>query len=126
MSTLTLGRAKHADGTSRPRHNVDYVRVGLWIALAVTMVIWAMPLIFVMFTSLKSESAIFSTSSFALPTAAEWQNYAEALETGNLLTAGGNSLLIAAIKVPLGLLFSAAAAFGLSRIRFKHSKLRTR
>ena len=41
MSTLTLGRAKHADGTSRPRRNVDYVRVGLWIALAVTMVIWA-------------------------------------------------------------------------------------
>ncbi|MFF2315193.1 carbohydrate ABC transporter permease [Arthrobacter sp. NPDC058097] len=123
MSTLTIGRAKHADGTARPRRNVDYVRVGLWLALAVTMLIWAMPLIFVIFTSLKSESAIFSTSSFSLPTSAEWSNYAEALETGNLLAAGGNSLLIAAIKVPLGLLFSAAAAFGLSRIRFKHSKV---
>ena len=123
MSTLTMSRrTKTADAVARPRRNVDYIRIGLWIALAISMLVWAMPLIFVVLTSLKSENQIFSTSSFSLPSSAEWANYAKALQTGNLLTAGGNSLLIAIIKVPVGLFISAAAAFALSRIKFKFSR----
>lgn len=123
MTTLTIRRrTQRVDHTPRPRRNVDYIRVGLWIALAMCMLVWAMPLIFVVFTSLKSENQIFSTSSFSFPSSAEWANYAKALATGNLLTAGGNSLLIAVIKVPLGLFISAAAAFALSRIKFKFSR----
>ncbi|WAH98535.1 carbohydrate ABC transporter permease [Arthrobacter sp. MMS18-M83] len=122
MSTLTLSRAKRSERSHSPRRNADYIRAGLWIALFVAMLAWAMPLVFVIFTSLKSEDQIFSTSSFSFPSSAEWANYAKALQTGNLLTAGGNSLLIALIKVPIGLLISAAAAFALSRIKFKYSR----
>jgi raffinose/stachyose/melibiose transport system permease protein len=123
MSTLTLSRRKRSERSPRPRRNVDYIRVGLWIALFVAVLAWAMPLVFVIFTSLKSEDQIFSTSSFSLPSSAEWANYAKALQTGNLLTAGGNSLMIALIKVPIGLFISAAAAFALSRIKFKYSRV---
>jgi raffinose/stachyose/melibiose transport system permease protein len=119
MSTATLPRTGTKNRSKAPAPR-DYVRIGLWIALAVTMIIWAMPMLFVFLTSFKSESDIFSTSSFALPGTPDWANYVEALETGNLLTAGTNSLLIAVVKVPLGLFIAAAAAFALSRIRFKY------
>lgn len=127
MTTLTLrSRATPPDTRRRglkvpaPR---DYVRIGLWIALVITVVLWALPLLFMLVTSLKSENEIFSSSPFALPTAAQWENFAQAIRTGNFFTAAGNSLLIAVIKVPVGLFISAAAAFALSRIRFRHSKL---
>ena len=123
MSTATLPRARSRAKLNAPKHPRDYVRIGLWIALAIVMVIWAMPMVFVFLTSIKSEADIFSTSSFAIPGAPEWENYAEALATGNLLTAGGNSLLIALVKVPVGLFIAAAAAFALSRIRFKYDTL---
>lgn len=122
MSTATLPRTRRA-GLQAPKHPRDYVRIGLWIALVIVMVTWAMPLVFVFLTSLKSEADIFSTSSFSIPSVLEWGNYAQALDTGNLLTAASNSFLIAIIKVPLGLFIAAAAAFALSRIRFKYDTL---
>lgn len=48
-----------------------------------------------------------------------WANYAGAIETGNLWVTGANSLVIAVIKVPLGLLLAAMTAFALARIRFR-------
>jgi len=123
MSTSTLNRTRPRTGLKAPQQHRDYVRIGLWIALAIVMVIWATPMIFVFLTSIKSETDIFSTSSFSIPGSPEWNNYAQALDTGNLLTAGGNSLLIALIKVPVGLFIAAAAAFALSRIRFKYDTL---
>lgn len=101
----------------------DWVRVGLWIALLFSVLIWAVPLIFMVFTSLKSEADIFGTPAFVPPWNPEWGNYVEALDRGNLLTAGGNSLIVAIIKVPVGLFISAAAAFALSRMRFKRQRL---
>jgi raffinose/stachyose/melibiose transport system permease protein len=101
----------------------DFVRIGLWIALALAVLIWSVPIIFMVFTSLKSEADIFGTPAFVPPWDPQWDNYLEALDRGNLLTAGGNSLVIALIKVPLGLFLSAAAAFALARLRFKRQRL---
>ncbi len=119
MSTATLPATRVRNGIKAPKQARDYVRIGLWIALVIVMVIWAMPLLFVFLTSVKSESDIFTTSSFTIPGILDWENYTEALDTGNLVTAGTNSLFIAIVKVPLGLFIAAAAAFALSRIRFK-------
>lgn len=107
----------------RPVGGRDFVRLGLWISLVFAVLIWAVPLIFMVFTSLKSEADIFSTPAFVPPWSPDWGNYVEALDRGNLLTAGGNSLFIALIKVPVGLFISAAAAFALSRMRFRRQRL---
>ncbi|GMA29839.1 carbohydrate ABC transporter permease [Arenivirga flava] len=127
MSVVTVPVAPSAVRPSRRRpfgrQPRDWVRVGLWIALLVAVLIWAVPLIFMVFTSLKSEPDIFGTPAFVPPWNPEWGNYVEALDRGNLLTAGGNSLIIALVKVPLGLFLSAAAAFALSRLRFKRQRL---
>ncbi len=113
------GRNRRPFG-GRPR---DYVRIGLWIALLIAVLVWSIPLVFMIFTSLKSEADIFGTPAFVPPWNPEWSNYVEALDRGNLLTAGGNSLIIALVKVPLGLFLSAAAAFALARLRFKRQRL---
>src|SRR5690606_23060790 len=60
---------------------------------------------------------------FEFPASPDFGNFAEAIEKGNLLVAGGNSLLIALVKVPVGLAISAAAAFAIARIRFKRNRL---
>ncbi|MFP7761953.1 carbohydrate ABC transporter permease [Marisediminicola sp. LYQ134] len=117
--TLALAKARRR----RPRQTRDYVLGGLWIALLVSVVIWVVPIVFMLFTSLKSEADIFGTPAFVPPWSPEWGNYTEALERGNLLVAGGNSLIIAIIKVPVGLFISAAAAFALARLRFKRQRL---
>ncbi|BDZ44718.1 carbohydrate ABC transporter permease [Naasia aerilata] len=105
------------------RRAPDYVRIGLWISLFVTLVIWTLPLVFIIFTSLKTEQDIVGSPVFALPLHPDFGNYAKAMEDGNLLRVGTNSLIIALVKVPIGLAISAAAAFALARIRFRRSRI---
>lgn len=107
----------------RPARGRDYIRIGLWIALLISLIIWMLPLVFIVFTSLKTEADAIGTPVFLPPLHPDFGNYAEALETGNLLGVGLNSLIIAIVKVPIGLLISAAAAFAIARIRFRRSRL---
>ena len=106
---------------SRPRR--DYVGIGLWIALAISALVWALPFIFMFLTSVKSNADVNTTPTWHLPSSWLWGNYADAVDTGNLWVTGANSLLIAVIKVPLGLLLAAAAAYALARLRFRFSRL---
>jgi raffinose/stachyose/melibiose transport system permease protein len=119
LPARSLTRRRATFGTNRR----DYIQVGLWIALFVTLIIWCLPLIFILFTSLKSEQDAIGTPVFSLPLSPDFGNYAQAFEQGNLLRVGTNSLVIALIKVPVGLLISAAAAFALARIKFKRSRV---
>jgi raffinose/stachyose/melibiose transport system permease protein len=101
----------------------DYARIGLWIGLVITLIIWCLPLVFIIFTSLKTEPQILGQPVFSLPTTPDLGNYAQAIQDGNLWQVGTNSLVIALIKVPVGLAISAAAAFALARIRFRRQRL---
>jgi raffinose/stachyose/melibiose transport system permease protein len=97
----------------------DHVLVGLWIALVVSCVLWALPFVFILLTSLKSTAEISNGSPWALPENWRFDNYPDAADRGDLMTSFGNSLLIAVLKVPLGLLVSAAAAFALARLAMR-------
>ncbi|RYV51177.1 carbohydrate ABC transporter permease [Pengzhenrongella frigida] len=107
-------------GRRKPR---DWVGIGLWIALLLSALAWAMPFIFMFLTSVKSKADINALSTWDLPTTFLWANYADAIDTGNLWETGANSLLIALVKVPLGLLLASGAAFALARLRFRHHKV---
>jgi len=127
MTTLTAPPARLAASPRRRRRfgsqGSDYARIGLWIALVVTLIIWCLPLVFIIFTSLKTEPQILGEPVFSLPTTPDFGNYAQAVQDGNLWQVGTNSLIIALIKVPVGLAISAAAAFALARIRFRRHRL---
>ena len=44
----------------------DYAKAGLWVSLVIAVLVWSVPLIFMVFTSLKSEADIFGTPAFGL------------------------------------------------------------
>ena len=94
-----------------------------WIVLVVFALIWLTPFIFMIFTSLKTQSEIFSTPAFEPPPTFAWENYPDAIERGDLLRSTTNTLIISVIKVPLGLFVASLAAFALSRLQIPYRKL---
>ena len=108
-----FGRAFRQPGLDR----VDPILVTLWVALIVIAIVWIAPFVFIVFTSLKANSTVMGSSAFAPPTSLEWRNFAGAWARGHFSTTVFNSAVITTIKVPLGLLISAMAAYALSRIR---------
>jgi raffinose/stachyose/melibiose transport system permease protein len=110
-----------ASTSTLSKRRIDPLNIGLWLAIALAALIWAVPFVFIVFTSLKTQAAIFETPAFALPPEFAWQNYVQAVQRGNLLNTGFNSALIAFVKVPLGLFVSSLCAFGLARLRVPYA-----
>ncbi|GAA3876597.1 carbohydrate ABC transporter permease [Celeribacter arenosi] len=106
-----------------PRKRRDPVLIGLWISLVLVAIIWLAPVAFITFTAMKSESEVFSSAAFALPSKIEWNNFALAWAKGNFNSTFLNSSVITLIKVPLGLVISAMAAYALAQIRFGWNKV---
>ena len=106
----------------KAKRGPDYINVGLWVALALTALLWFLPLYLMFVTSVKSQPELANSVAWSLPNAWEWANYPSAIKTGNFWVTTGNSLFIALIKVPLGLALSAAAAYSLARIRFRGAR----
>ncbi|MFC4016304.1 carbohydrate ABC transporter permease [Nonomuraea purpurea] len=101
---------------------VNYPLIGLWIALVISALVWLAPFAFMVLTSVKSTAEIGRSSIWSLPEVWHWDNYLNAAERGELWTVAKNSAYIALVKVPLGLLVSAAAAFAIARLRFKRHR----
>src|SRR5215510_4300431 len=101
MATATVTESRPGTTAARPprRRRVDYATVGLWIALVVSCIIWVLPFVFMILTSLKSQAEISSSSIWSLPKEWKWSNYADAAEKGNLSVVARNSAYIALIKV---------------------------
>lgn len=96
---------------------VDPLLVALWVTLLAIAVIWIAPFVFIVFTSLKANTAVMGESAFAPPTSLDWSNFTGAWARGHFSTTVLNSVLITIIKVPIGLILSAMAAYALSRIQ---------
>lgn len=105
-----------------PRPRRDWAAVGLWAALAVMALLWLVPFAVMALTSFKSKADLAGGSTLGLPEEWLWQNYIDAARTGDLWITGSNSLLVAVIKVPLGLFLAALAAYALARIRMPRAK----
>lgn len=101
---------------------IDPVLVVLWAALIVIAVIWITPFVFIVFTSLKSNSSVMGASAFAPPTSLDWGNYVSAWARRRFSTTVFNSVVITVIKAPLGLVISSMAAYALSRIQLPWGK----
>jgi raffinose/stachyose/melibiose transport system permease protein len=110
---------------SRPHRGRRIARrsVMIWVGVFLAAIIWALPILFMIFTSLKDQADIYATPPYAPPVNPAWDNYSNALSRGDLVQAMINSGIIVAIKVPIGLAISALAAFALSRLRFRYQRL---
>lgn len=97
---------------------VRLVATSLLLLLAV---VWLMPFVTVVLSSIRSQGDLISSGVFSIPKEIRWENFAEAWQAGGFTTYFGNSLLLIAVKVPLGLLIASMAAYPLAKMRFPGS-----
>ncbi len=105
------------------KRSVDPVMLSLWIALAVAVIFWMTPFVFMVFTALKSKADLMQNMAFMPPTELHWENFARAWKIGKFNSYMINSLIITFTKVPIGLFVAAMAAFAFSRLKFRFQKI---
>lgn len=93
----------------------------LYTALVLLVIIWIVPVFTLMATAIKSKKDFFSgISLFSLPPKIAWSNFVDAFIKGKLLNYMWNDVIICVLKVPLGIIVEALAAFALTRLNIKH------
>jgi raffinose/stachyose/melibiose transport system permease protein len=93
--------------------------IAIQLALSLASVLILAPVLFLVLTALKSPQDFYGRSVFALPARIAWNNVPEAFLKGKLYRYMTNGLIISGIKVPLGILIEALAAFALTRLKIK-------
>ena len=102
---------------------IDPMLVMLWTGLILIALLWVAPIVFIVFTSLKTNADVMNTGAFTPPPELFLQNYPDAWQRGNFGTRFVNSAVITLVKVPVGLLLSAMAAYALARVTVPAKKL---
>jgi raffinose/stachyose/melibiose transport system permease protein len=85
------------------------------------MVLWVVPIYTLIATAIKGKQDFFNNVGlFDLPTKIAWSNFPNAFLQGRLFQYMINDLIICVLKVPLGILVEALAAFAITRLDIKH------
>ena len=95
------------------------------ILLFALVVIHAVPVIWLIYLSLKTNTEIM-TSPLAPPKVIQWVNYLDAFRTIPFLSMIANTAIVIAVSVPAAMLFSIFAAFAIGRMRFGGGRLQSR
>ena len=98
------------------------VRLLVLVALALLALLFFIPLIWMVLSSFKTNSEIFSTP-FSLPTQIDFTQWAVAWDVGNISRYALNSVIVTTVSVLAILGLSSAAAFAFSRYRFRGAGL---
>ena len=67
VATPVIAPELYDEQPLRRRRRPDYVGIGLWIALAITALLWFLPLFLMFMTSVKSKPDLNSTPMWSLP-----------------------------------------------------------
>lgn len=89
--------------------------------ITIFAIIWMIPVIFMVFTAVKSPGELFQSSLFAIPKGINWGNFVAAWKVGQMGDYTINSLLVACIKVPAGIAVEALAAYALTKMALKRN-----
>ena len=87
--------------------------------LALLAAMWLLPLAGVLLSAIRSQGDLIGHGVFSWPSHVVLSNFARAWETGHFALYFRNSLLLIAIKVPLGILFASLAAYAVTKLRFR-------
>ena len=99
----------------KPSHIVVAILVAFWFLVCLV------PFVFLILCTLKTQKEIMSNGVFSLPEALNLSNYAEVF-SGNIWHYFFNSVIVMVVSLVVLLMFSAFAAYPLSRWKFKLNK----
>lgn len=94
-------------------------RAALFVVLTFLALLWLGPFIMVIVTAMRPEGDLMSHGPFSWPSGIQWSNFTDAWSIGDFGTVYKNSLIVTGIKVPLGILVSALAAYPLAKLSFR-------
>jgi multiple sugar transport system permease protein len=121
-ASLATGGVPAAATYHRPgsiRRERRWALIGAYAALAVFVVFFLLPPIYMVITSLKSSAEIADLDGNPwLVSQPTLSNYWELLTEGNFLLHFRNSIIVTAFVVSITMVISVLAAFSLSRMRF--------
>ncbi|NBC29171.1 MAG: ABC transporter permease subunit [Spirochaetes bacterium] len=95
------------------------LRTVLFVVIAVLVVIWLIPLVVAVITSLRTNNDILTNGFLALPEAVSFQSFADAWTRGDLDIYLPNSFIITLPALFGTLALSSLGAYSLARFRFK-------
>jgi raffinose/stachyose/melibiose transport system permease protein len=91
------------------------------VVLTLLTLLWITPIYTLIATAIKSRQDFFNNVGlFQMPAQIAWSNFSGAFIKGRMLRYMLNDLWICVLKVPLGILVEALAAFALTRLDIKH------
>jgi raffinose/stachyose/melibiose transport system permease protein len=122
-STVWGTRDPRKSASSRGRGKAGAPRVSakvaiFYIALFLAALIWLTPVITLVLTALKDAGDFAINGAFSLPKSIRWANFSEAWQTG-VGNYFWNSVIVTAVKVPIGILIESMAAFALTHMQFR-------
>ncbi|KKO53063.1 sugar ABC transporter permease [Paenibacillus sp. DMB20] len=91
--------------------------------LSVLLVTQLYPLLWLLIYSLKTNEEILSGSFFSLPAVPQWNNFTDAVNSGNYFRYLWNSFFVTSITMAGVLLLSSLASFAISRFRWKYGQM---
>jgi raffinose/stachyose/melibiose transport system permease protein len=89
------------------------------VAFSLLSLVFLVPIVMLVLTALRSDPDFLTHGVFSLPQSFRLANISDAWQTGDFGTTYKNSALITVVKVPLGLLISALAAYPLAKMQFR-------
>jgi raffinose/stachyose/melibiose transport system permease protein len=106
------------------RHGISYRNLkslGRYVFLFFFVILWIAPIYTLIATAIKNKQDFFNNFSlFRMPSKIAWSNFSNAIGQGRLLLYMKNDLIICLVKVPLGILVEALAAFAMTRLNIRH------
>lgn len=97
-----------------------YKKVLIYLVATVFIVIWLLPVFYLLIVAIKPTNEFYMNGMFALPEQPTLKNFGIAWQKiGDFF---GNSLIYVLCAIPLIVLFSTMAAYALSRFQFKLKK----
>ena len=92
-------------------------RAILWIALAIVLVLYGFPFIYLLLTSFKTPSDAIAVPPAVLPDVWTLQNYVTALSKDGVVPALINSVVTAVLSTAFSLILAVPAAYAITRYR---------
>ncbi len=125
MSTVTQTEEAVAAAQTLPTSARRRVRRGapmrllVALLLVVVAIVWFLPFVLLLTTGIRTTQDFQRNGPVSLPTQLTFQNFLDAWETGDFETTYVNSILLAVVKVPLGVFVSALMAFALAKLKVR-------
>jgi raffinose/stachyose/melibiose transport system permease protein len=97
--------------------------IPLTVVLAIVAVVWIAPLALLVITAIRPLSDFVANGPLSWPQEYTWTNFTDAWRIGNFSSTYRNSVILALIKVPLGVLIAAMLAYALSKLRIRFARI---